>query len=440
VRVGKTLRYGLATRRACRRHAGATGVTEAACMDALLPEVLLLIVDAGGGHRAAANALVAAAERVHPPFRLRVESLQRIFEPLDPLRRITGLDLEQIYNAMVRRRLTGHLVPLLRGLQWSIGRLHKVLTRQVATYLRIQPPAAVVSLAPNFNAVVRDAVRAARPGLPFHVLLTDLADFPPHFWMEPEVDGVIVATDEAVEQARRLGLTHVDRTSGMVLHPRFHDAGEVGLRDRVRCELGVPRESRLVLLLFGGKGAPEMLPLARRLLELDPHWHVVAVCGDNPRLFARMERLALKSRGRLHRFGFTDRVSDLMSAADLLLTKPGPGSLAEAFHRQVPVVVALDRRTIPQERYNARFVSERGVGVVVGSWREMPAAARELCGDGERLEGFRRALARLPENRAVWEVLEVLARVVNGTARTAPPLARTAPIAIRRADGSAARA
>src|SRR5262245_11168424 len=402
-------------------------------MDPALPEVLLLIVDAGGGHRAAANALVAAAEQCHAPFRLRVESLQRLFAPLDPLRRLTGIDLEQVYNAMVRRRLTWQLVPLLRSLQWSIARMRGPLTRHLAAQLQAQPPALVLSLAPNFNGVVRDAVRAALPGTPFFVLLTDLADFPPHFWMEPDVDGVIVATDEAAGQAQRLGVGAVARTSGMVLHPRFYPAGNGESRARVRRELGVPEDCPLVLLLFGGKGAPEMLPLARHLLGLSERWHVATICGDHPRLYARMGRLAASAGARLHRFGFTDRVHELMDAADLLLTKPGPGSLAEAFHRGVPVVVALDARTIPQERYNARFVAERGVGVVVRGWQEMAAAAFDLCGDAERLDGLRRAVARLPRNRAVWEVLDLLGHLVNGAHEPS-----AAPAPVRHAFGKAA--
>jgi UDP-N-acetylglucosamine:LPS N-acetylglucosamine transferase len=81
---------------------------------------------------------------------------------------------------------------------------------------------------------------------------------------------------------------------------------------------------------------------------------------------------------RLRRLGFTDRVADYLAACDVLVTKPGPGSLAEAFHQGVPVVVACNAHTIPQERYNARLVRERGLGIAVRSWRQIPAAVTEL--------------------------------------------------------------
>ena len=65
------------------------------------------------------------------------------------------------------------------------------------------------------------------------------------------------------------------------------------------------------------------------------------MCGDNPRLYERMAAVEAAALGRLRRLGFTDRIPDLLAASDLLLTKPGPGSLAEAFHRRVPVVAKL---------------------------------------------------------------------------------------------------
>src|SRR5512147_2019595 len=98
---------------------------------------------------------------------------------------------------------------------------------------------------PNFNGVMRDALREAWPGVPLVVVLTDFADFPPRFWIEPGLDRVVVGTDEARES----------RVSGMVLHPRFYRAGGRGARARVRDELDLAPVDFAVTLLFGGKGS-----------------------------------------------------------------------------------------------------------------------------------------------------------------------------------------
>ncbi|HEY5906996.1 MAG TPA: glycosyltransferase, partial [Vicinamibacteria bacterium] len=333
-------------------------------------EVLLFVVDAGGGHRAAARALLAAAEEMGLPLRLRAVSLQEVLAPQDVLKRLFGLSIEDFYNLLLRRRFTVLLEPLLGLLHRLIALRRRALVRGLVPFLRAAAPRAVVSVIPNFNGVLRDAVREAVPQAPFLVLLTDLADLPPHFWIEPGVDGVIVGSDEAVRQALALGLPkeHIHRVSGMPLHPRFYAQGGGDARARSRAELGVPEGAFTCMLLFGGKGSAEIEPLTRELLGADPAFHVIAVCGDNERLLAALAPLGAASGGRLHALGFTDRIADYMAASDVLVTKPGPGSLSEAFQKGLPVVVAENRETIPMERFNARFVAQMGVGVVVASW------------------------------------------------------------------------
>jgi UDP-N-acetylglucosamine:LPS N-acetylglucosamine transferase len=102
-----------------------------------------------------------------------------------------------------------------------------------------------------------------------------------------------------------------------------------------------------------------------------------------------------------------------MAASDLLVTKPGPGSLAEAFQEGLPVVVADNRRTIPMERFNIRFVTENELGIVVHQWREVPRAVAALLRDEARLERLRVNVRALPANRAVYEALDVIAHAAG---------------------------
>jgi hypothetical protein len=379
-------------------------------MDDDAPEVILFIVDAGGGHRASANALAAAAEEQQRPWRFRVVNVQDLLAPLDLWRRVTGTPIETTYNQLIRSDHTRFLVPTLRFMQWLIRRMRGRLGRLVAAELRARPPALALSLMPNFNAVLRDAVRDALPGRSLFVLLTDYADFPPHFWMEPGLDRVLVGSDHAAEQARALGLAPeaIVRTSGMVMHPRFYAGGGPAARAAAREELGIPADAFAVMELFGGKGSAEMRPLTEGLLAALPDAHVIAICGDNPPLVESMAPLAAGAGGRLHVLGFTKRIADYLAASDLLVTKPGPGSLAEALQQRVPVVVASHARTIPQERWNAEMIGELGLGCVAASVEQMPAAAAALRADGVAWARVQENLRALPPNRAVYEVLDLV--------------------------------
>lgn len=381
-----------------------------------LHDVLLFTIDAGGGHRSAARALVAAAEETRAPIRFRVESLQQILVGLDVLKRLTGSSLEDAYNLILRRHWSVLLAPLLGIMHVAIRIRRRALTRTLEAWLGAQPrPDAVVSVLPNFNAVILDALRRAHAGVPFIVVLTDLADYPPRFWIEPGLDRVVVGTDEARQQALDMGFLadRISRVSGMVLNPAFYRSGGPDVRQRVRKEMGLGPEDFTITLLFGGTGSPEMAPLAEALLETNPGWTVIAICGDNPRLLQRFVAIGNRHAGRLHKMGFTDRVAEFLAATDVLVTKPGPGSLAEAFHLQVPVVVTRNRHTIPQERFNTDYVTRHGLGRVVTHWRGVPDAVSGI--DRDRAEGarIRRRLADLPDNRAVYEVLETIEREIG---------------------------
>jgi len=391
-------------------------------MDQSERRVLLFTIDAGGGHRSAARALVAAAEETRSHLAFRAESFQQILVQLDVLKRLTGASLEDAYNLILRRHWNVLMVPLLRLMHAGIRLRRPALVRTLAEWFRAQPPpVAVVSVMPNFNGVMRDAIRATWPGVPLIVVLTDLADFPPRFWIEPGLDHVVVGTDEAREQALALGLPpeRVTRVSGMILNPSFYRRGGRQAGGAVRAEMGLGKEDFTVTLLFGGKGSPEMLPLARELLETDPSWTVIAICGDNPGLVERLAPLEARHPGRLRRLGFTDRVAELMAASHVLVTKPGPGSLAEAFHQQVPVVVIRNRQTIPQERFNTDYVARHGLGRVVRDWREIPEAVMALRRDPAERRHLRERLAGLPPNRAVYEVLETIDAVIRVTGTSA---------------------
>jgi 1,2-diacylglycerol 3-beta-galactosyltransferase len=199
----------------------------------------------------------------------------------------------------------------------------------------------------------------------------------------------------------------------MVLHPRFYPRAGSEARGRIREALGLSPDDFVVLVLLGGKGSPELRPLCERLLAASPHWRVVAICGDNPALYAALGRVEAAADGRLRRIGFTDRVSEHMAACDVLVSKPGPGTLAEAFHLRVPTVVTRDTR-IPQERYNVRLVEDRGLGLTVPDWRAAPTAVARLAADRALRAAVQERLAELPENRAVYEALEIVQRELVG--------------------------
>jgi UDP-N-acetylglucosamine:LPS N-acetylglucosamine transferase len=105
-----------------------------------------------------------------------------------------------------------------------------------------------------------------------------------------------------------------------------------------------------------------------------------------------------------------------MRAADFLIGKPGPGSIAEAMVRKLPVLIECNSWTLPQERYNAEWVKEKRVGIVLHSFNEIVEGVRQML-EPARLAEFRGNVAAL-DNRAIFEIPEILAKLLGESAAT----------------------
>lgn len=388
----------------------------------------LIYFNAGGGHRAAAQALEEMIRMQGRPWRVRLVNLFEVFDPHDRFRRITGAAPEAYYNRRLARGWTIGLGQELKLLQRAIRFFHPSLVTRLRQHWRGREPDLVVSLVPNFNRAICEAVRSELGETPFVTVMTDMADLPPHFWIEPgQRQHIVCGTPHAMAQARAAGYddSRLFLASGMLLRPSFYAAPGVDAADRdaQRRALGLDSSRPLGIVMFGGQGSTEMLRIARELRDRQ----LIFMCGRNTAL---AERLRLQQAGAPHRVvGFTQEVARYLRMADFFIGKPGPGSLSEAVHLGLPVITVSGAGTMPQERYNATWVRDNGVGLVLASLRGIAAGVAELVG---RLPEFQTRVRGL-ENRAIFEVPEIFATLMaqGATASPSPAVAEpeTAPVA-----------
>ncbi len=358
--------------------------------------------------------LKGVIERQGRPWKLRLVNLQELLDPIDWCRKLTGYRVQDVYNVLLRKNWTLGMDWLRAGLRAGIRYFHPRQVAILEEFWSRQPPDLVVSLIPNFNRALCQALRRANPEAPFVTILTDLADIPPNFWIERQPQYLVCGTDQAVEQARELGHPpeNIYRVSGMILRPQFFEERPVD-RAAERGRLGLDPETPTGLVLFGGEGSVKMLQIARRLETVAGNVQVIFVCGRNEELVRR-----LRAARRPYRFwveGFTNEIPYLMRLADFFIGKPGPGSISEALEMDLPVIVEQNAWTMPQERYNADWIRRNRLGIVVRSFRHVARAVRQLLAPG-RLEQYR-ARARQIHNRAVFEIPEILDEVL----RRGPP-------------------
>jgi Glycosyltransferase family 28 C-terminal domain len=382
-----------------------------------MKKILVAFHDAGGGHRNAAVALQTIAAQQGRDWQVELVQFQDLTDRLDVLRKLTGIRIQQQYNIMLQNGWTLGSKYLLRVLQLTIRLLHGPMVRLLQEFWRAHPADLLVSVIPHFNREISESWNAVYPGRPFATLITDLADYPPRFWIEPIKEQYVIAgTERAVEQAKAFGHddAHIFQASGMILRPDFYVNDSVD-PVALRREMGLQPDLPTAIVLFGGHGSKVMLSITERLNTADVPLQLILICGRNEDLAAKFR--AIKWNLPLHVVGFTKEIHKLMRAADFLIGKPGPGSIAEAMVRKLPVLIECNAWTLPQERYNAEWVTEKRVGIVLKSFDEIVEGVQEIL-EPAKLAEFRRNVAAL-NNRAVFEIPDMLAKLLGESEKTA---------------------
>lgn len=340
---------------------------------------------------------------------VRLVNLQEVLDSLDIFRKITGIQMEDVYNLILAKGWTlgsPALVPLMHAI---IRLYHPAQVDLLAKFWRQNRPAMVVSLIPNFNRALFEGLRKAGLDVPLITILTDFADYPPHFWMENQPQYFICGTQKAVDQALNMGhpRKRVFQVSGMILRPEFYAIRECDRPDERR-KLGLDPDLPTGLVLFGGEGSNVMFSLAQRLGNSSANLQLILICGRNERLRERLR--TLKTRNTLVVEGFTKEIPHFMRLSDFFIGKPGPGSISESLKMNLPVIVERNAWTLPQERYNAEWIKEQGVGVVLDNFRVIEATVQDLLQD-DRLDAMRLNIACV-DNRAVFEIPPILEKIL----------------------------
>lgn len=396
--------------------------TEQARSAAAAPVPLLFIIaDTGGGHRNAAQAVGQALGQAYPGRFAPV-----LCDPLSGpgsarlLRWVTGL-----YGPAIR------LTPWLWGAAYhacnsrpAMGLLRRTLLRladrPAAEAVAAHRPAAIVSFHPLTGMAAVSARDRRAPGAPVATVVTDLATM--HVaWRYADVDLIIVPPREVCWR----GWPHDPRAGRLaaagLLVTRDFWAGPLLPHERaiLRRSLGLSEHRFLVLLTGGGEGSGRIARQAAAILRRFDDVDVVAVCGRNLRLRRRLDRLAARAGGRLTVTGFARNMAGLLRCSDLVVTKAGPATIAEATCCGTPLL--LTSHLPGQEKGNTEFVTGAGAGRHVPGVRRLVAEIGRLRSDRAAVDAMRAASARLGRPAAAADIAELIAGLAGASAGAPGP-------------------
>lgn len=288
------------------------------------------------------------------------------------------------------------------------SRKHKI-EKIINSYIEVYKPAMVVSLIPYINYPASEAAR--KKELPFLLITTDndLRNWSygleklrhPNFKITIGSD---LPTTKGVLLRKKIPESAIEVT-GLPLRPDF-----ISLKNnwQIRNEYHVPQEKPVILVMMGGSGSKSSYEYARKIGGMDLSTHLIICTGRNEKLKKDLQKLKLHPSNSMTILGFTEKIADLMSISDLVITKPGPGTINEAMSMQLPILIDNVDASLFWEKANIEMVVRSGIGKKVKSYKELKGILKSYLSDPETKEVVEKSFAALPTNEFHLRIIEIV--------------------------------
>lgn len=364
------------------------------------PHILFLFSDTGGGHRSAAEAIIEALKLEYgDTYTTEMVDIFKDYAP-PPLNQVPNL-----YPQMVK-------VPRMWGLGYKLSngdRRSKLMMASAWPYIRRairqlvdqHPSDLIVSVHPLANTPILRTMGHNRP--PYITVVTDLVTTHA-LWYHPQTDLCLVPTEEAQQRALKFGLTDEQvQVVGLPVADKF--CQPPGDRSSLRSRFGWPKDRPLILLVGGGEGMGPVDRTARTIADTCYSASLVIVAGRNQELKERLESYDWPIPTYI--YGFVREMPDFMQAADILVSKAGPGTISEALIAGLPMI--LYSRLPGQEDGNVSYVVSKGAGVWAPDTTQLVSTLKQWLQNPEERQQAVNACHQLARPKASRQIAQILA-------------------------------
>lgn len=354
-------------------------------------KILILSSTGGYGHTAAAKTLINI---------LPQEYTFKIIHPINELDMLGVPSGESFYNYLISRNFHGFMNFIAKFIAPPILKLHtKKMEKLIKKHLISEQPDILISLIPFVNYPATEAAR--KLNIPYLLVTTDNDLYNWVIGLEKMKHPRFSVTIGSDLHSTRLLLekkgvvSDVIHTIGLPLRPQFFSQRT---KDEIRQSLEVKSDQKVILIIMGGIGGNNALRFAKKILKEQTGIFLIACTGKNRALQKKLSKIHLGSSNSLKVVPFTEEIPDYMKASDLIITKPGPGTLNEAFEMKVPILIDETKTTLFWEKTNIELVKKLGVGQSIKNLDDLSMIINMYFDPFVR-EQMQNAFASIPSNQ-----------------------------------------
>ncbi|HXD31907.1 MAG TPA: hypothetical protein VN643_12375 [Pyrinomonadaceae bacterium] len=384
--------------------------------DPKIPKIMIISSDTGGGHRSAATAIAAGVQK----FLASESYAVRVIRAVEDSHHITA-KLVALYNWLLRNKQHW-----MKYYYWLINRVRpetrEFFQKRCIGYCREQferwCPHIVVSVHPLtqhiFARVLKETGLAGK--IPLVTVVTDPAYGFWKGWACDDVQLYLVASEEARAQLIDYGISPERiKISGMPVHPKFSFPGEQAAR-AARKAIGLDPEKFTVFVNAGWEGGGNIPEIFRELIHGELDVQAIFLAGRNEELRATIESMAGEARFPIKVIGYSDHVEQLMSAANVMISKLGGLTTFEALACRLPIIADAITTPMPQELGTANLLIKRGAGILLKQARDIVPIVRRMVEDTAHYSAMRAATLGLAFPNATRQIVEEIAALMPAPA------------------------
>lgn len=376
-------------------------------------KIIVFTSSGGNGHISATKALqtyLSDEYEIQPVY-----IFEEVFKGVDPAATLTfgTITGEDIYNFFLRRRHYQILNKIYRLGTWYFGIRSKSMLKLLIAFLDKQKPDLIVSVIPVVNDIILAACKDLK--IPFLLIPTDfdVSSFLVRIH-QPSYDKFALtlgSNDPLVLKTIANAAINPEQVvfAGLPMRKDFFETKDIGI---LKKQFGVPEGKPVIVIMMGGQGNTSILAFAKQLATLPISAHIIFCIGRNSSIASTIKNIHFAPYLSITVLGFTERISDLLAMADLLITKSGSVSFAEGITMKVPMILDATAPLLYWERLNHTLLTTHNWGVCLKKVTDLNQAILAILGDRVKYEYVKQNIAAFTTHRLDQEIKPIIQKLM----------------------------
>lgn len=371
-----------------------------------MKKILCVMSDVGGGHRAAAKAVLDALKNTYKPsdYSFKMVDLFLMGSKFSNFSLKSYPFMTKYFPWIYNRFYDFNNLKLGWDIVYNIF-IKPLMIAKVKKLILEEKPDVILSTYAICNRITFDALEKINLQDKIFTIALVLDIFLIHrTWAEPRADVSFVTNEVAKKAVIEYGVPK-ERIfmSSFPINPAFEYPVD---KDKLRKEFGFSNKKFTVMIMGGGDGMGGVYYIAKTLHENNLDVQTIFIAGRDQELFQKIKEIESKSNYHWAVFSFTDRIPELMSISDILISKPGPATIWEAVSKELPIIVSA--KMPRQEQPNVDFVRNSGFGYIEKRPKKIINILKRLINNEQELQELKENTKKLKKPTSAYEIAKCL--------------------------------